>query len=156
MQDTGGVTNSTGVHRHLDDLVFDLRRLPWIAIVQQEGATSTAVLAAPIPLRALTGVAMANNIRTLAVGTVQDVENHDATRSRWGCSAAETFIKNSTSTPVRHLPSGKPVAGRLDVPQNGPLLRRADDLRLLALHRGLPLEHLQRLIRKMCVQAIML
>src|SRR5712664_1190184 len=105
MQDTCGVTNPTGVHRHLDDLVFDLRRLPWIAIVQQEGATSTALLSAPVPLLALTGLAMANNIRTLAVGTVQDLENHDATRSRWGCSAAETFIKNSTSTPVRHLPA---------------------------------------------------
>src|SRR5882762_8773629 len=104
MQDTCGVTNPTGVHRHLDDLVFDLRRLPWIAIVQQEGATSTALLSAPVPLLALTGLAMANNIRTVAVGTVQDLENHDATRSRWGCSAAATFIKNSTSTPMRHLP----------------------------------------------------
>jgi hypothetical protein len=83
--------------------VFDRRRLPWIALVQQEGATSTALLAAPVPLLALTGWAMANNIHTLAVGTVQDLEHHDATRSRWGCSAAETFIKNSTSTPVRHL-----------------------------------------------------
>src|SRR5262252_749060 len=47
---------------------------------------------------------MANNIRTLAVGTVQDLENHDATRSRWGCSAAKTPIENSISTPLRHLP----------------------------------------------------
>jgi hypothetical protein len=111
MQDTCGVTNPSGVHRHLDDLVFDFRRLPWIAIVQQEGATSTALLSAPVPLLTLTGLAMANNISTLAVGTVQDLENHDATRSRWGCSAAETFIKNSTSTPVRHLPRLYPLLG---------------------------------------------
>src|SRR5262249_1235161 len=62
-----------------------------------------AWLAAPVPLLALTGQAMADNIRPVAVGTVQDLENHDATQSRWGGSAAKTLIENSTSTPVRHL-----------------------------------------------------
>src|ERR671932_1236960 len=47
---------------------------------------------------------MADNVRTLAVGTVQDLEHHDTTQSRWGCSAAKTLIENSTSTPLRHLP----------------------------------------------------
>src|SRR2546430_952539 len=104
MQDTCGVANATGIHRHLDDLVFDRRRLAWIAIGQQEGATSTASLAATVPLLALPGLAMADNIRTVAGGTVQDLEHHDVTQSRWGCSAAETLTENSTSTPVRHLP----------------------------------------------------
>src|SRR5438093_12467672 len=105
MQATCGVTNPTGVHRPLDDLVFALRRLPWIAIVQQEGATSTTLLAAPVPLLALSGLAMADNSRTLAVRTVQDLENHDVTRSCWRGSAAETLTENSISTPVRHLRS---------------------------------------------------
>jgi hypothetical protein len=68
VQDTCGVANPTGVHRHLDDLVFDRRRLPWIAIVQQEGTTSTALLSAAVPLLPLAGLAMADNIRALTVG----------------------------------------------------------------------------------------
>jgi len=98
-----GITHATRIESPLDNLLFDRRRLAWIALVQQEGATSTASLAAPVPLLALPGLAMADNIRTVAMGTVQDLENHDVTRSRWGCSAAETLIENSTSTPVRHL-----------------------------------------------------
>src|SRR5262249_44714946 len=89
---------------HLDNLLFDRRRLPRVAIVQQEGATGTALLAAAVPLLALPGLAMADNIRAVTVGTVEDLEHHDATRSRWGYSALETLRENSTSTPVRHLP----------------------------------------------------
>src|SRR5262249_16750013 len=55
MQDTCGITNPTGVHRHLDDLLFDRRRLAWIVIVQEESTASTAVLAAPVPLFVLPG-----------------------------------------------------------------------------------------------------
>ena len=88
MQDTCGVTNPTGVHRPLDDLVFDLRRFPWIAIVQQEGTAGTTLLSAAVPLLALTSRTMADNIRTLAVRTVQDLENHDTSHMCWGGSAA--------------------------------------------------------------------
>ncbi len=54
-------------------------------------STLWCLLAATVPLLALTGEAMADNSRPLAVGTVQDLENHDAPRSRWGCSAAKTL-----------------------------------------------------------------
>src|SRR5262245_25960144 len=54
---------------------------------------------------------MADNIRTLAVRTVQDLENHDATRSCWRGSAVETLIENSISTPVRHLRRFHPLDG---------------------------------------------
>src|SRR5215471_10065070 len=47
---------------------------------------------------------MADNIRAVTVGTVEDLEYHDTTRSRWGYSASETRTENSTSTPLRHLP----------------------------------------------------
>ena len=39
------------------------------------------------------------------------------------------------------------VAGRLEVRQHGPLLRRTDDLRLLALHGGLPVVDVPTFIR---------
>ena len=84
MQDTGGVTNATGIHRHLDDLLFDRRRLPWVAIVQEEGTTGTVLLAAAVPLLPLPPLAMTDNIGPLAVETMQDVEHHDHTRSCWG------------------------------------------------------------------------
>src|SRR5262249_15805890 len=99
-----GITNPTGIHRHLDNLLFDRRRLPRVAIVQEERATRTAVLAAPVPLLALPGVAMADDVGPVTVRTVQDLENHDTTRSRWGYSVTETRREHSTSTPVRHLP----------------------------------------------------
>ena len=66
---------------------FTVRRLPSVGIVQEEGATRTALLAAAVPLLALTGLAMANNIRALTVGTVQNLDDHDATQSRWGYSS---------------------------------------------------------------------
>jgi len=54
---------------------------------------------------ALSGLAMANDVGPVTVRTVQDRENHEATRSRWGQSIAEILVESSTSTPVRHLPS---------------------------------------------------
>src|SRR5215471_19906763 len=39
-------------------------------------------------------------------GAVQDLENHEATRLRWGYSTSETLTEHSTSTPVRHLSMG--------------------------------------------------
>ena len=89
---------------HLDDLLFDSRRLPWITVIQQERAPRTAVFSAPVPLLALPGLAMTNDVGPVTVRTVQDLENHDATRSRWGSSVAETRVERSTSTPVRHFP----------------------------------------------------
>ena len=97
------VTKATRIEGQLDNLLFDRRQLPRVAIVQQEGATGTAWLAAAVPLLALPSLAMADNIRAVTVGTVEDLDNHDTTRSRWGYSALETLVENSTSTPVRHL-----------------------------------------------------
>jgi hypothetical protein len=72
------------MHRHVDDLLLHRRRLTSITLVQEEGATGTALLAAAVPLLPLTGLAMSNNMRALAVGTVQDVEYHHVTQSCWG------------------------------------------------------------------------
>jgi hypothetical protein len=104
VQHPSGVTNATGIHRHLDDLLLDRRRLARVARVQQESATGTALLTAAVLLLALPGLAMANNIRIVTVGTVQDLEDHYATRSRMRYLAPEILTKRSTSTSMRYLP----------------------------------------------------
>ena len=103
MQDTCSVANATGVHRHIDDLLFHLRRLPGVAIVEQESTTRTALLLASVPLLALPGLAMADDVGPVTVRTVQDLENHNTTRSRLEYKGSETLTEHSTSTPVRHL-----------------------------------------------------
>ena len=104
MQDPCSITNATHIEGHLNNLLFDCRRSPRVAIVQQEDATGTTLLAAAVPLLALPGLAVADNIRAVTVETGEDLENHDATRLRWEYLALETLRENSTSTPVRHLP----------------------------------------------------
>ena len=87
MQHTRRITNTTRIEGHVDDLALDLRRLPWVAIVQEEGATGTALLAAAVALLALTSRAMADKLRTVAVRTVQDLENNGTSQTCWGESA---------------------------------------------------------------------
>jgi predicted glycosyltransferase len=81
VQDTSGIANATGIHRHIDDLSLDLRGLTGVCIVQQKSAAGTVLLSAAVPLLALPGLAMPDNISALTVGTVQDLHDHDATRS---------------------------------------------------------------------------
>ena len=80
MQHACGVANATGIHGHLNDLLFDRRRLSWVTIVQEEGTTGTGLLAAVVPLLALPCLAMADNIRAVTVGTMQDLKDHEATQ----------------------------------------------------------------------------
>jgi hypothetical protein len=79
MQDPCGVTPPTGMQGHLDDLVFDLKRLLSITRVPQKGAPSTAGVAAPVALRALPALTMAHDVGPVTVRTVPDREHHDAT-----------------------------------------------------------------------------
>jgi hypothetical protein len=53
-----------------------------MAVVQEERATGTALLAAAVALLALRDFAVSYNIGTLAVGTMQNLDNHEATRLR--------------------------------------------------------------------------
>ena len=103
MQHPCGVTNATRIEGHVDNLALHLRRLPLVAIVQEEGTTGTALCSAAVSLLALTSLPMADEVGPVTIGAVQDLDNHEATRSRWGYSASETLMENSTSTPVRHL-----------------------------------------------------
>ena len=80
-----------------------------MAIVQEKRATGTAWFAAPVPLLALPGLALVDDVRALTVGTVQDLDEHDTTQLPWGYCASETLTEDSTSTPVRPLPLPLPV-----------------------------------------------
>jgi hypothetical protein len=103
MQDACSITNATGVHGHIDNLLLHLRRLPDVGILQQEGATRTALLTTAVALLALTGLPMADNISALTVGAVQDLDDHCASLSCRCFGSSHLGIDRSTSTPLRHL-----------------------------------------------------
>jgi len=75
MSDPGTVRT---VWAHLEEL-----QLPYF-ITREEGASLTHSLLAAVALLALARCAMSNDICTLAVGAVQDLEDHRVTRLRWG------------------------------------------------------------------------
>jgi hypothetical protein len=84
VQHPGSVTNPTRMQGHLDNLLFDRRRLPGVTLLLQDRTPRTTFFSAPVPLLALSGLAMAHDVGPVTVGTVQDLKNHEATRSRWG------------------------------------------------------------------------
>src|ERR687892_747396 len=81
---------------------------------------------------------MSDDIGALTVGTVQDLHDHDATRSCWGCFCSHTPIEDSRATPeapshARALPISRSVADTLravvrPVQRAGALVRRAGAL----------------------------
>ena len=84
MEHARGIPNATGVHRHVDDLLLDRRRLTGVAVIQQERAPVAYRLLATIALLALAGLPMADDSGPLAVGAMQDLHNHAITRVAWG------------------------------------------------------------------------
>src|SRR5215813_11712407 len=106
MQDACSIANATGVQSHIDNLLLHRRRLTGISILQQEGTTRTTLLAAAVALLALTGLPMADNIRALTVGAVQDLDDHCASPSCGCLDSSHLGIDRSTLTPLRHLPHG--------------------------------------------------
>ena len=82
MQHTRRSPNATRIAGHVDALALALRRWPRGARVQEESATGTALRAAAGALLALPSLAMADNIRAVTVRTGEDLENHEAIRSR--------------------------------------------------------------------------
>ena len=84
MQYACGITNATGVHGHIDDLLLDLRRLPGVSIFQEKcPSTPQETLPAPVALLAFKGRAMSHNINTLAIGTMQHLGNHGTPIQSW-------------------------------------------------------------------------
>jgi len=77
------LANPTRVHGHINGLALHVRRLTGVDIVQQERATRPALLSATVPLLALAGLVMADDIRALTVGIMEAWADHDATQSPW-------------------------------------------------------------------------
>src|SRR6266704_5788770 len=77
LQHTRGIASATGVHRHIDDLLLDLRRLTSVGILEQKGPPAPLeARTAPIALLAFRRQTMLDNIGPLAIGAVQHLDNH--------------------------------------------------------------------------------
>ena len=89
---------------HLNNLLLDLRCLTCVGIFQEKRTpTPQEILPAPVALLAFRRRAMSHDIRALAVGTVEHLRDHCGSLShRWFCSA-QTPIKDSRSTDLKHL-----------------------------------------------------
>ena len=80
MEYARGIPNATGVHRHVDDLLLDLGGVTGVRVIQQEGAPFAGVFLAAVALLPLARLAMSDDIRSLTVGAMQDLHDHDVTR----------------------------------------------------------------------------
>jgi uncharacterized YccA/Bax inhibitor family protein len=58
--------NTTAIESHVDDLLFDLREMTVIGVVQDEGATLTVMIEASIARFSLCGSSMSIHIDALA------------------------------------------------------------------------------------------
>ena len=77
VQHACGIANATGVHRHIDDLLLDLRRLTGVSVLQQKGpSTPLKAGTAPIALLPFRRQPMLDNIASLAIGAVQHLDDH--------------------------------------------------------------------------------
>ncbi len=81
MQHPGRIANATGIHGHLNDLVFHLLGLARVRLVQKKRASTIRAHTAPIPLLPFWRRAMPNDIGPLAIWTVQHLGNHSASPS---------------------------------------------------------------------------
>ena len=105
MQHPRGIANAARIHRHIDNLLFDLSGETGIGIYQEKcPSTPSTARTAPIALLAFRRRAMSHNIRALAVGAVEYLRYHCGSLSYgWFCSA-HTLAQNSRSTDLKHLP----------------------------------------------------
>jgi len=104
MQHARRIAQATGGQRHLDALLLDRRRLPGVALHQQEGP-STPLTARPAPLAglALRRQGMLDDIAPWAIGAGQHWHNHRCSLSPgWGC-AAQTRRQDRRATALKHL-----------------------------------------------------
>jgi hypothetical protein len=77
VQHACGIANATGVHRHIDDLLLDRRRLTGVGILQEKGpSTPLKARPAPIALFAFRRQSMSHDIGPVTVWTMQHLSNH--------------------------------------------------------------------------------
>jgi hypothetical protein len=105
VQDTSRVATATGLHRHLDDLLFDLRSLSGMARVQKKRASvSISARPAAVALFAFRRLVMQDHIGALAMGTMHDLDDHGFSSRAWvSLSRRED---RATSTALEHLRIG--------------------------------------------------
>ena len=80
MEHARRIANAAGVHRHVDDLSFDLGGVTGVAVIHQKSAPFACVFLAAIALFPLARRAMADDVGPLAVRAMQDLHDHDVTR----------------------------------------------------------------------------
>ena len=80
MEHARRIANAAGVHRHVDDLLFDSGGVTGVRVLQQKRAPFAGVFLAAITLLTLARRAMADDIGPLAVWAMQDLHDHDVTR----------------------------------------------------------------------------
>jgi uncharacterized protein (DUF2336 family) len=82
MEHASRIANAASVHCHVDDLLFHLGGVTGVRVIHQKSAPLACVLLAAVALLALAGLAMSDDIGSLAVGAMQDLHDHDVTRLR--------------------------------------------------------------------------
>ena len=80
MEHARRVANAAGVHRHVEDLLFDPGGVTGVRILQQKSAPFACVFLAAITLLTLARRAMTDDIGTLAARAMKDLHDHDVTR----------------------------------------------------------------------------
>ena len=80
MQHARRSTHAAGVQRQVDDLVLDRGGVTGVRVIQQEGAPLACGFLAAVAVLPLARLAMADDIRPLTVGAMQDLHAHDGTR----------------------------------------------------------------------------
>jgi hypothetical protein len=75
-----GIANAARIHRHIDDLLFDLRGETGVGICQEKRpSTPSTARTAPIALLAFRRRAMSHNIRVLAIDLLYASPLHHVT-----------------------------------------------------------------------------
>ena len=80
MEHARRIANAAGVHRHVDDLLFNPGCVTGVRVMQQESAPFACVSLAAIALLPLACRAMSDDIGPLAVWAMQGLHDHDVTR----------------------------------------------------------------------------
>src|SRR6266540_4768181 len=105
MQHARGIANATGVHGHIDDVLFRSRRLTGIGIFQQKGPpTSLKARTAPIALLAFRRQTMSHDIGPVTVWTMQHLGNHGPPTKLVALVLNRGYQINSFETPSPNRP----------------------------------------------------
>ena len=72
MEHARRIANAAGVHRHVDELLFNPGCVTGVSVIQQKSAPFAGVFLAAIALLTLASRAISDDMGTLAVRAMQD------------------------------------------------------------------------------------